>query len=164
MTRPLRGRTRFAIVDAAKLRLRRTLTLEGEFGFDALSPDGRWLYLIEATERTPGAYSVRAYDLRRGRMRPGVVIDPSEKPIEMWGYPMARATSPDGRFEYTLYDGRDHEFIHVLDTVDTKAKCIDLPHLPPTWEPPMAIASDGNTLALTAPPSPWRASISRAMR
>lgn len=143
------GRTRFAIVDAAKLRVRRTLTLKGQYGFDALSPDGRWLYLIEATERTPGAYSVRAYDLRRGRMRPGVIIDPSEKPVEMWGLPMARATSPDGRFEYTLYDGRDHEFIHVLDTVNRKAKCIDLPHLPAhVGSLGMAMASDGKRLSL----------------
>jgi hypothetical protein len=62
---------------------------------------------------------------------------------------MARATSPDGRFEYTLYDGRDHEFIHVLDTANRKAKCIDLPHLnAQVGRLGMTIASDGQTLGL----------------
>jgi hypothetical protein len=147
-TEALPGRSRFAVIDAARLRLRRTITLRGTFGFDALSPDGRWLYLIEATGG-PGAYSVRAYDFREHRLFRNVVIDPSEKPSEMWGNPMARVTSPDGRWAYTLYDGADHDFIHVLDTANRGAKCIDLPHLPAhVGDIEMAITPDGGLLSL----------------
>jgi hypothetical protein len=44
---------------------------------------------------------------------------------------MARATSADGRWAYTLYNGgggrRDDAFIHILDTVDGVSHCIELP-------------------------------------
>ena len=35
-------------------------------------------------------------------------------------------TSADGRWEYTLYDGGEHPFIHALDVVDGATVCIDL--------------------------------------
>ena len=45
----------------------------------------------------------------------------------MRGYPITRATSPDGRWAYTLYDGAGaHPFIHALDTTGGEAACIDL--------------------------------------
>ena len=35
--------------------------------------------------------------------------------------------TPDGRWEYTLYDGAgSHPFVHALDTVGRKALCLDL--------------------------------------
>jgi hypothetical protein len=48
----------------------------------------------------------------------------------MRGYPLTRATSPDGRWAYTLYDGGgDHPFIHALDTVEGRTVCIDVHQL-----------------------------------
>ena len=45
----------------------------------------------------------------------------------MRGMPVTRASSPDGRFAYTLYDGAGrHPFVHALDTVGRTARCIDL--------------------------------------
>ena len=45
----------------------------------------------------------------------------------MRGQPLTRATSPDGRWAYTLYDGAGKEpFIHALDTSTRSARCIDL--------------------------------------
>jgi hypothetical protein len=44
----------------------------------------------------------------------------------MAGFPLDRATSPDGRWAYTLYSGGDETFIHALDTKGTTAQCIDI--------------------------------------
>ena len=45
----------------------------------------------------------------------------------MAGYPLARASSPDGEWVYTLYQGPEHAFVHALAAVDGYALCIDLP-------------------------------------
>jgi hypothetical protein len=45
----------------------------------------------------------------------------------MRGNPLTRATSADGRWAYTLYDGGGGTpFVHALDTVSGSAHCIDL--------------------------------------
>jgi hypothetical protein len=123
-----RARTTLAVVDARMLTVRRVLRLNGDFSFDALSPDGGTLYLIQYTSRRdPTRYAVRAMDLRSGRLLPAPIVDPREPDERMRGYPLTRATSEDGRWEYTLYDGAgSHPFVHALDTVDQTAVCIDL--------------------------------------
>lgn len=129
-TRFPRPTTTFALLDARGLALERRLRLRGDFSFDALSPDGRLLYLIEyVARRDPSQYRVRAYDLKTRRLAPKPIVDPNEEPGEMYGFPITRATSPDGRWAYTLYDGQEHPFIHALDTVGRTAVCIDLDHL-----------------------------------
>jgi hypothetical protein len=41
--------------------------------------------------------------------------------------PITRASSADGRWAYTLYDGNGEEpFLHALDTVRGRAVCVDL--------------------------------------
>jgi hypothetical protein len=73
---------------------------------------------------------VRAFDLASGRLLPEPIVDPSEPDERMAGMPISRATPPDGRWAYTLYDGSGHEpFIHALDTVGQRAVCVDLPQL-----------------------------------
>lgn len=126
-----RKRTAFTVLDATTLRARTVLEFRGDYSFDALSPNGRWLYLIQYTSRRdPRRYAVRAYDLRAGRMLPGPIVDPREPDEAMRGYPLTRATSTNGRWEYTLYDGGgSHPFIHALDTVGRKALCLDLDRL-----------------------------------
>ena len=48
----------------------------------------------------------------------------------MTGFALTRATTPDGRWDYTLYSRpNDVPFIHALDTVALRAVCIDLPSL-----------------------------------
>ena len=123
-----RRTTTFAVVATQSLRPRRIFTLDDDYSFDALSPDGRWLYLVEyLSRRDPTHYLVRLYDLDRGRLLPKPIIDPREVGDVMRGMPVTRASSPDGRFAYTLYDGAGrHPFVHALDTVGRTARCIDL--------------------------------------
>jgi hypothetical protein len=122
-----RARTTFAVLDAKRLRLRRVLKLRGAFSFDAISPDGALMYLIQyMSRRNPNRYAVRAYDLRADRLLPEPIVDPREKSEPMNGLPVTRVTSPDGRWAYTLYDSAEHPFIHALDTVRRRAVCVDL--------------------------------------
>jgi hypothetical protein len=119
----------FAVLQARPLRLVRTVTLRGDFGYDALSPDGRTLYLIEHVSiRNLFQYRVRAYDLRSHRLLPRAIADKRQRDWIMNGMPVARATSPGGRWVYTLYSsGNNYPFVHALDTVGRTAVCVGLP-------------------------------------
>jgi hypothetical protein len=125
---PRRETTLAVMAVRPRLRLRRIVRLHGDFSYDALSPDGRSLFLINYTEpRDATKYRVRVYDLARGRLDPTPVVDPREPPDEMSGFAVTRAASRDGRWAYTLYARPDGTpFIHALDTRDRKAVCIDL--------------------------------------
>ena len=124
-------RSRFALVNPVKMRLERIVTLHGAFFFDAISPDGGSMYLIQlSSPQNSLRYSVRAYDLRHDRLLPGAVVDKTEPDERMVGLPMSRAESSDGVWSYTLYEkltGR--YFVHALDTSAGTARCIDLPKL-----------------------------------
>src|ERR1700712_1604321 len=127
-----RARTTFALLDARKLVLERTFTLHGDFSFDAISPKGGKMFLINYTSPTdPTRYTVRAYDLRAGALIAAPLIAPAEKnPDKMRGSPVTRMLSADGRWAYTLYDGSGSEpFVHALDTATSRAHCVDLPML-----------------------------------
>jgi hypothetical protein len=123
--------TQLAIVDARRLRVSRYLRFRGDFSFDAISPNGRLVYLIQyVAPKDPTRYAVRAYDVARGRLIPGPIIDPHEPDEAMRGFPLTRITSADGHWAYTLYDGGgDHPFVHALDTSGRTARCIDLDSL-----------------------------------
>jgi hypothetical protein len=143
-------RTRIAVFDAARLRPRAKFSLPGYFAVDAISPTARWLYFIRyPSVQDISRYEVRAYDLRARRLLTEPVIDPREPDEEMRGLPLTRATSSDGRWAYTLYDGAGKEpFIHALDTEQRTAACIDLPGLAGTDVGLMrlALGDDGATL------------------
>jgi hypothetical protein len=123
--------TRLAIINARTLRVRRVVTLRGDFSFDAISPNGRHVYLIQyVAPKDPTRYAVRSYDVARSRLNPGQIVDPRERDEAMRGFPLTRTTSADGRWAYTLYDGAGkHPFIHALDTRGGTARCIDLDSL-----------------------------------
>ena len=70
---------------------------------------------------------MRAYDLRARRLLRDPIVDPSEPDEPMRGLPVTRTTGPGGRWEYTLYAGGEHPFVHALDTVRRSSICIDLP-------------------------------------
>src|SRR4051812_10162997 len=124
--------TRLVILDARTLRPQARIALPGSFGVDAISPSGRWLYLIHTSAADITRYAVRAYDLRARRLLGGRIVDRREPDEVMQGVALTRATSPDGRWAYTLYDGSEGPFIHALDTEARAARCIDLPALPGT--------------------------------
>ena len=123
-----RARTTFRVLAAPQLRPRRVVKLRGDFSFDAISPHGTFMYLIQYTVPTdPSRYLVRAYDLHTYRLLSSPVVDPRELTDKMRGSPLTRASSPDGRWAYTLYDGAGGTpFIHALDTTRRTARCIDL--------------------------------------
>jgi hypothetical protein len=125
-------RTRFRILDAYTFKTRERVDLDGAFSFDAISPDGRLIYLVQYRDpRNPLDYRVRAYDLDRGAFRPGAIVDPEEPGEKMAGQPVDRRSSPDGRWAYTLYGGGEETFIHALDTVGETAVCVDLEQFRP---------------------------------
>jgi hypothetical protein len=68
----------------------------------------------------------------------------------MRGLPIMRTSSPDGRWEYTLYDGAGaHPFVHALDTAARRAFCVDLDVLAHHEDPyrlSLALGADGNEL------------------
>lgn len=143
--------TDFMVLDAERLRTRERFTLPGAYSFDAISPDGRLAYLVEYEDpRNPFDYRIRAYDLQAGAFRPGEIVDPSEPEERMSGQPVARATSDDGRWAYTLYAGGEETFIHALDTVGATAVCVDLEELPP---------EDAYTLRLEIDPASGEVSV-----
>jgi hypothetical protein len=121
--------TSFVKLSTHDLRVIQSITLPGNFAYDALSPDASKLYLIEHTDQTfYDRYVVRAYDLRHGRLLPGRIADRTQKSWTMQGSPVKRITSPDGRWVYTLYQNPGgYPFIHALDTVRGVAHCTGLP-------------------------------------
>jgi DNA-binding beta-propeller fold protein YncE len=128
-TGELRSRSRFAVVDTSAMKLMRDIALPGEFSVDTLSPDGRYLYLINhVSDANVTKYQVRAYDLRSGRLLKGTIADKRQSGWVMAGYPVTRAATPDGAWVFTLYrQDNNYPFVHALDTVHHRAVCVGLP-------------------------------------
>src|SRR4051812_11313030 len=124
-------RTRLVVLDARRFTVKRTVVLRGDFSFDAVSPDSSKAYLVQYRSLTrhnfdPTDYAVRVLDTSSGQLDAAPVVDPREPHEKMGGLPVTRATSPGGRWAYTLYSGNEHPFIHALDTTGRTARCIDL--------------------------------------
>jgi hypothetical protein len=121
--------TDFAVVGTKTLRVRFHVTLKGIWSYDALSPDARTMYLIRfLPSQSELHYRVRAYDLVARKLVAGAIVDKREPDEATTGFPVARATSADGAWAYTLYQrgGSAKPFIHALDTVHRVAICLDL--------------------------------------
>jgi hypothetical protein len=154
---PYGGPSKFLVVDTRRMRVVRTITLHGSFTFDALSPEGSRMYLIQYAYGGQGDltdYIVRGYDLRASRLLPGRIADRTQKGWVMHGSPVTRTYSAGGRWVYTLYTspGR-YPFVHALDTVRGKAHCIKLPWEEDRtqdglWNLVLAVHDGGRTLAV----------------
>ena len=129
--------TKMALIDPDSLELKRRIALDGDFSFDAISPNGRTAYLVQYPDRgDPTAYRLRTYDLRRGRLAPGSLLPENDPDEEMRGFPLHRVSGEGGRWQYTLYDGGTifrygrgepgEPFVHAIDTVGRRTLCIDL--------------------------------------
>lgn len=119
---------RFAVLRVVPLeRPHRIVELPGDFEYDAISPDGTTLYVVEHLAGEPaGRYQVRAVDVASGTLRNGVVADKRNVSEPMAGWPLGQVQRADGGV-FTLYRGAEHPFIHALDTAGGTAVCIDLP-------------------------------------
>jgi hypothetical protein len=123
------GVTRFVVLSTKTLRKARTLVLTGSWAFDAVSPDGSTIYLVEylSAGQSPH-YRVRSLDTETGKLDSDPVVDRREDEVLMRGQPVTRRPSVDGRWAYTLYArGGQEPFVHALDTVKREAYCVDLP-------------------------------------
>jgi hypothetical protein len=148
-----RAATRLLVLSTDGLKTRRLITLQGDFSFDAISPNGSWLYFIHyVSPNDPTRYLVQAFDVQRGRLLAKPIIDPKEPGEKMRGNPLSRAMSADGRWAYTLYDGAGATpFVHALDTVARSAHCIDLDGIAAgtdLWRLRLGIDRDDNQLVV----------------
>jgi hypothetical protein len=133
--------TVMALIAPGTLEVKRRIKLDGDFSFDAISPDGKTAYLIQYPDpRDRTSYRLRTYDLQSGRLAPGSLLPENEPAEKMRGFPLRRASSEDGRWQYTLYDGgltyygpskAGEPFVHAIDTVGRRTLCIDLDWIPP---------------------------------
>ena len=141
----------FLVYDTKTLRMKDSVSLPGAFSFDALSPDASRMYLVQHLNAKYGDYAhyiVRAYDLRTHALLPGRIADHAQKSWVMDGFPVSRATSPGGRWVYTLYQsgGNGYPFVHALDTVRGVAHCIGLPMTGGLWN--LKLSLHGSRLAV----------------
>ena len=119
-----RKTTRLVVAGLATGRMREA-TLRGRFQAEAVSNDGRRLFLIEYLR---SGYRVRLYDVAHGRLVPGELRARNENEA-MTGFPAYAIGSRDGHWLLTLYvKPREREaFVHALDLRRAVAYCVDLP-------------------------------------
>ena len=144
-----RMNTKLLVLDARTLASAGVILLDGDFSFDAVSPNGSRIFLIHYTSpNDPTRYEVRAYDVAAHKLLPKPIVDPRDAAEKMRGNPLTRVTSPNGRIAYTLYDGGGHPFVHALDTAASTARCIDLDGLPvkALWALRLRLANQGHVL------------------
>lgn len=138
---------RTTITDAAG----RSHRLAGRFTFDALSTNGRLLYLIE--HRPPAGsenYRVRLFHLGTGKLRPQPIADKVNLATDMTGAPRARATSASGEWVFTLYRGAGDSFVHALNVDEAYAQCLELPPCSCTGDGAWSLALSANDTRLHA--------------
>lgn len=115
-------RSRLALFDTRTGRVAQRVAWRGAYEAEAVSPNGRMLFLIH---HTPDGYDLRTYDVLRHRLRATRLADPGEK---MSGTPVNAISSHDGRWLLTLYvESSGGSFVHALDLRSGIAHCIDLP-------------------------------------
>jgi hypothetical protein len=122
--------SRFAILGTDLAKPPEIVDLPGEFEFDALSPDGARLFVVEHLSGPDrSAYRVRFFDRGAGKLDPNAIVDKRDAwETSMAGYPNTRVTGPGGDWVLTLYRNADHgPFVHALNARDGYALCVDLP-------------------------------------
>lgn len=122
--------TRFLVIQTHNFRIREHVRLKGSFAFDALSPDGSVMYLLQYLGK-PGQfnqpYAVRAFSWTTRKLIPGAIVDRRERDEKMTGMPVKRVETASG-WAYTLYQRQGKRpFVHALDTAHRRAFCVDLP-------------------------------------
>jgi hypothetical protein len=137
----------FKVVDTATLRVKKTVTLRGNYAFDALSPKAGLLYLVKYEGDDTFHYVVKAVNVRSGKLLPGLVADKTQRSWIMQGLPVTRISSADGRWVYTLYaNPGGYAFVHALDTVGRSAHCVGIPWKGSTdrhWAMRLTLRGDG---------------------
>jgi hypothetical protein len=128
----------------------KTIHVNGEFLFDALSNDGKSLYLIQKMT-DPNHYRVRLYDVGAGALMPQPVVDKRESDEPMNGIRGDSAADANGNYVYTVYIREGGPFIHALPLGEPIAWCVDLPStaagdIERQFHWALALSHDGRTL------------------
>ena len=115
---------RFAVVDLATKRLDRVVTADGDVSFDAVSDDGRNLYLVEHLVPAP-RYAVRVASFSGAGLRDGILgqIKTAEPEVMNGLYHASVAVGGDWFLSLYSNPGRG-PFIHALNTTQLYAQCI----------------------------------------
>jgi hypothetical protein len=128
----------------------KTIRVNGDFAFDALSNDGQSLYLIQKM-KDANHYQVRLYDVAAGALMPQPVVDKREPNEPMNGIRGDSAADANGNYVYTVYIRDGGPFIHALPLGEPVAWCVDLPStassdLERQFHWALALSHDGRTL------------------
>ncbi len=112
LTSQTRVATNFLVGSSALTDAFKTISVKGDFVFDALSNDGKSLYLIQKM-KDPNHYQVRLYDVSAGFLMPQVVVDKREPNEPMNGIrgPLGAGPWPrwaDLRRQFLPQHGRGH--------------------------------------------------------
>jgi hypothetical protein len=121
--------THIIVIDTQRMRVVADKTLHDMFGLDAITADGKILYLIQSLPNVGyGAYQVRSFDVARSVLDSKVIVERGEKPGSMSGEAWTRVWSRDGSWLYTLYvENSGHAFVHALNLQARKTLCLDFP-------------------------------------
>jgi hypothetical protein len=145
-----KGRTtRFLMFDATRHAAYRAFRLHGWYDVDAVSNDGRRLFLVQYLRS--GGYVIRLFDLDRRVLTARRL---TEKGEPMNGTAWDAVAAPDGHRLLTLYlRGNGAPEVHTLDLVRGTAVCIDLPRGDPllVQQYTLALSPDGDTLYAANP-------------
>lgn len=142
--------TNFLVGSSSLTEPFKTIHVNGDFLFDALSNDGNSLYLIQKMTDA-NHYRVRLYDVAAGSLWPQAIADKSEPNEPMNGIRGDSAADPGANSVYTVYIRQAGPFIHALTLDQPFAFCIDLPAKAPNdmekqfhWA--LAMGKDGTSL------------------
>jgi len=124
---PVPATTHLVVIDTLYTKPLQQIDLNGYFQFDAISNDGRRIYLIQYVSSTD--YYVRQFDVGIGQLNPNVIFDKADGTSAMAGVRLSGIPSPDGHWLYSLYVRQDKSpFIHALNLDGNLiAFCVDLP-------------------------------------
>ena len=134
---------RFAVVDLAKGRLDRVVTATGDVGFDAVSDDGRNLYLVEHLVPAPH-YAVRVASFSGTGLQDAILgqIKTAEPEVMNGLYHASVAVGGDWLLSLYSNPGRG-PFIHALNTTQLYAQCIlNMPDVPVALRPAWSMLLD----------------------
>jgi hypothetical protein len=119
--------THFLLIDTSYAKAPQQIDLQGFFNFDAVSNDGRRIFVIQYVTNTE--YFVRRYDVGAGQLYENVIFDKADGSTAMGGLRLGGVPSRDGQWLYSAYVRQDKSsFIHALALDDSGiAYCVDLP-------------------------------------
>jgi hypothetical protein len=142
---------RIAVVDLARRTIDRVITAVGDLSFDAVSDDGRNVYLVEHLVPSP-RYVVRVASFQGSGLADGVLgqIKTAEPEVMNGLYHASVAVSGD--WFLSLYSNPTRgPFIHALNTTQLYAQCIlNMPDVPIALRPAWAMVLDPNHPTLYA--------------